>query len=129
MSTPAAGRDQLDPQDAKLVRLALAARGRAHAPHTGGAEGAAVRDSDGRTYAGATVEHADPALTTSALRAAVAAAASSGARRFEAAVVVSDRAGVAPADLAVLAEFGPATPVLLAGPDGLVRSRHTAGPA
>ena len=82
---------ELDPEDAKFVTLARGARLRAHVPHSGAAEGAAVRDADGRTYAAATVENADPALTTSALRAAVAAAASSGARAFEAAVVVGGR--------------------------------------
>ena len=110
----------LDPEDAKIVTLARGARLRAHAPHTGVAEGAAVRDADGRTYAGATVENADPALTTSALRAAVAAAASSGARSFEAAAVVGG-ALVSEADLAVLREFGVGVPLLLAGDDGALR--------
>lgn len=110
---------ELDPEDAKIVILARSARGRAHAPHSGVAEGAAVRDTDGRTYAAATVENADPALTTSALRAAVAAAASSGARTFEAAAVVSG-ALVSEADLAVLREFGVGVPLLLAGDDGHV---------
>ena len=112
----------LDPEDAKIVTLARSARLRAHAPHTGVAEGAAVRDSDGRTYAGATVENADPGLTTSALRAAVAAAASSGARSFEAAAVVGG-ALASEADLAVLREFGVGVPLLLAAEDGTVR--HT----
>ena len=112
----------LDPEDAKIVTLARGARLRAHAPHTGVAEGAAVRDTDGRTYAGATVENADPALTTSALRAAVAAAASSGARSFEAAAVVSGVL-VSQADLAVLREFGVGVPLLVAGEDGVVH--HT----
>ena len=112
----------LDPEDTKIVTLARSARQRAHAPHTGVAEGAAVRDSEGRTYAAATVENADPALTTSALRAAVAAAASSGARSFEAAVVVGG-ALVSEADVAVLREFGVGVPLLLAGDDGAVR--HT----
>ena len=40
----------LDPEDAKIVTLARSARAR-----TGAAEGAAVRDTDGRTYAAATV--------------------------------------------------------------------------
>lgn len=110
---------ELDPEDAKIVTLARGARTRAHVPHTGVAEGAAVRDSDGRTYAAATVENADPALTTTALRAAVAAAASSGARSFEAAAVVGGSL-VSEADLAVLREFGVGVPLLLAGDDGRV---------
>ena len=112
---------ELDPEDAKIVTLARGARLRAYVPHTGVAEGAAVRDADGRTYAGATVENADPGLTTSALRAAVAAAASSGARSFEAAAVVSG-ALVSQADIAVLREFGVGVPLLLAGDDGTVRA-------
>jgi cytidine deaminase len=120
---------ELDAEDAKLVVLARAAQLRAHAPHTSSPEGAAVRDSDGRTYAAATVENADPSLTTTALRGAVAAAASSGARTFEAAVVMVDAARsfdpatgqhVRAEDLAVLREFGTGVPVLLVGPDGVV---------
>ncbi|MCV7221562.1 cytidine deaminase [Mycolicibacterium elephantis] len=82
---------ELDPEDAKLVTLARGAMGRAEA-----ASGAAVRDLDGRTYAGAPV--ALDALRLTALQAAVAAAVSSGARGLEAAVLVGgtvDDAGVA----------------------------------
>ncbi|MCU1586672.1 MAG: putative cytidine deaminase (cytidine aminohydrolase) [Frankiales bacterium] len=105
-------------EDAKLVTLARGARLRAYAPHTGSSAGAAVRDVDGRTYAAATVENADPSLTTSALRAAVVAAAASGARAFEAAVVVTESDPTAE-DLAVLGEFGD-VPLLVTGPDGVV---------
>ena len=112
----------LDPEDVKIVTLARHARLRAYAPHSGVAEGAAVRDADGRTYAAATVENADPGLSTSALRAAVAAAASSGARSFEAAAVVGG-ALVSEADLGILREFGVGVPLLLAGDDGIVH--HT----
>jgi CBS domain containing-hemolysin-like protein len=82
---------ELDAEDAKLVVLARGAMGRAEA-----ASGAAVRDSDGRTYAGAPV--ALDALQLTALQAAVAAAVSSGATGLEAAVLVggsADDAGVA----------------------------------
>ncbi len=81
----------VDPEDAKLVTLARAAMGRSEA-----GSGAAVRDRDGRTYAGAPV--ALDALELTALQAAVAAAVSSGATGFEAAVLVggaTDDAGVA----------------------------------
>ena len=116
---------EIHPEDGKILTLARSARLRAHAPHTGVAEGAAVRDSDGRTYAAATVENGDPGLTTSALRAAVAAAASSGARSFEAAAVVTESL-VSDADLAVLREFGVGVPLLVAGPDGTLReTRHS----
>jgi cytidine deaminase len=82
---------ELDPEDDKLVVLARGAMARAEA-----ASGAAVRDLDGRTYAGAPV--ALNALPLTALQAAVAAAVSSGAAGFEAAVLVggsADDAGVA----------------------------------
>ena len=111
----------MNDEDAKLVTLARGARLRAYVPHSGAGDGAAVRDSDGRTYAAATVENSDPALTTSALRAAVVAAASSGARAFEAAAVVTEGT-VSAEDLAVLAEFGPDVPVFVADPDGTVRA-------
>lgn len=121
--------DDLHPEDRTILTLARTARTRAHAPHTGAAEGAAVRDTDGRTYAAATVENADERLTTSALRGAVSAAASSGARRLEAAALVTDRALACADDLAVLAELGAATRVLLAGPDGVPVRTFTVGEA
>ena len=120
------GPDQpLDPEDAKILTLARVAVQRAYAPHTRNAEGAAVRDTDGRTYAAGTVENADPRLTTSAIRAALAAAISSGARRFEAVAVVTPHSVLCSDDVAVLAEFGGPVPVLLAGLDGeLVQTVH-----
>jgi cytidine deaminase len=73
----------LDAEDQKLVTLARSARAR-----TGAAQGAAVRDGDGRTYVAATVEL--PSLQLSALQLAVAMAVSSGAPGLEAAVVLGD---------------------------------------
>ncbi|WP_245568539.1 cytidine deaminase [Nocardia concava] len=75
---------ELDAEDSKLAVLARGAMGR-----TGGNGGAAVRDTDGRTYAAGTVELSTLRLT--ALQAAVAAAISSGAEGFEAAVVVAGK--------------------------------------
>jgi hypothetical protein len=77
----------VDAEDEKLVTLARSARAR-----TGAAEGAAVRDDIGRTYVAATVSL--PALELTALAAAVAAAASSGVTKLEAAVVVSSSSDV-----------------------------------
>ena len=108
--------ERLDAEDAKLVTLARGARARADA-----AEGAAVRDDDGRTYAAATV--ALPSLTLTALQAAVAAAVSSGAQGLEAAVVVSAATQIDPASVAIAADLGAAA-LILAGPDGTVRSRR-----
>lgn len=106
---------ELDPEDAKLVTLARGARGRA-----GAAEGAAVRDSDGRTYAAATVNL--PSLRLTAVQAAVAVAVASAADELEAVVVVSTTGTVEqldPDSLAAARDLG--APVLfLVAPDGAV---------
>ena len=103
--------DGLAPEDAKLVTLARAARVRSRA-----AEGAAVRDDIGRTYAAAGVDL--PSLQLSALQAAVAAAVSSGADRLEAAAVVSTAHGLRSEDSAVLADLRIGI-VVRADPDGV----------
>ena len=90
----------LDPEDAKIVTLARSARAR-----TGAAEGAAVRDTDGRTYVAATV--ALPSLQLTALQAAVAAAVSSGAPGLEAAAVVTAADAVDAASLAAVRDLAP----------------------
>jgi hypothetical protein len=105
---------ELEAEDAKLVTLARSARGR-----TGGLEGAAVRDGDGRTYLAATVDL--PSLKLSALQAAVAAAVSSGVDELEAAAVVSDAEDVEVDGLAAVHDLTPSAPVHLAGPDGSLR--------
>ena len=102
---------ELDPEDAKIVTLARSALARTGAP-----EGAAVRDTDGRTYIGVTV--ALSALTLTALQAAVATALASGATGLEAAAVVSG--SVDPASLAAVRELGPGAPVLLVDQRGEV---------
>ena len=73
----------LTAEDAKLVTLARAARAR-----VGGAEGAALRDDIGRTYAAGSVDL--PSLRLTAVQAAVAAAVSSGSDRLAAACVVGE---------------------------------------
>lgn len=105
----------LEAEDAKLVTLARSARGRTGAP-----EGAAVRDTDGRTYLAATVDL--PSLKLSALQAAVAAAVSSGVDGLEAAAVVSGADDVEVDGLAAVHDLTPSAPVHLAGPDGILRS-------
>jgi hypothetical protein len=105
---------ELDPEDAKIVTLARSARAR-----TGAAEGAAVRDTDGRTYAAATV--ALPSLRLSALQAAVAAAVSSGAPGLEAAAVVTEADGVDQDSVSAVHDLAAGAPVFRAGPDGAVR--------
>jgi hypothetical protein len=105
-----------DPDDVKLVTLARSTRARTRA-----AEGACVRDSDGRTYAGATVDL--PSLQLSAVQVAVAMAASGAAHGLEAVAVLGDEAAVREADLAVVRDFaGTGVAVYLAGLDGTVIS-------
>ncbi|MBC9716206.1 cytidine deaminase [Streptomyces sp. TRM66268-LWL] len=111
----------LDPEDRKIVTLARSARARNEVP-----EGAAVRDETGRTYVAGTV--ALESLRLSALRTAVAMAVASGAQSLEAAAVVSTSEALSAEDLAAVRDLGGAgTPVLLAGPDGTVRSTTPAG--
>jgi len=100
----------LSAEDRKLVTLAKAARAR-----TGAAEGAAVRDENGRTYAAATVDL--PSLQLSALEVCVAMAIASGSRALEAAVVLTEAEGVA--GLAAAAE--------VAGPSLVVHRGDVSG--
>ncbi len=90
---------ELSAEDNKLLVLARATRARTRA-----AEGAAVRDTDGRTYAGATVDL--PSLQLSAVQVCVAMAVASGSRGLEAVVVLTDAPEVASPDLAVIGDFG-----------------------
>lgn len=88
----------LPAEDAKLVTLARSTRAR-----VGAAEGAAVRDSDGRTYAAATVDL--PSLQLSAVAACVAMAVAGGSRGLEAAVLLTEADRPTEPDLAVLRDF------------------------
>ncbi|WP_055574274.1 hypothetical protein [Streptomyces prasinopilosus] len=111
----------LDPEDLKIVTLARSARARNGVP-----EGAAVRDENGRTYVAGTV--ALDSLRLTALQTAVAMAVASGAQSLEAAAVVTDAGSVPDTDRAAVRDLGgPATPVLLAAPDGTVLETSTAG--
>src|SRR4051794_9354356 len=109
----------LSAEDAKLVTLARSARARSRTP-----QGAAVRDLDGRTYAGASVDL--PSLRVSAVGVAVAMAVSSGATGLEAAVVLGDISSLDPQDLAIVRDFaGAGVPVLAADPRGEMTHRAT----
>ena len=114
---------ELGPEDEKLVTLARAALGRAVVREWVPA-GAAVRDEMGRTYAAASVE-VDGASVT-ALQLAVATALSSGARRFEAAAVVTTSTAPDREGLAALTTFGPVPLVIVVSPDGGTTSTGTA---
>lgn len=111
--------DITDPEDKKILTLARSTRARTRA-----AEGASVRDTDGRTYAAASVDL--PSLRLSAVKVAVAMAVSSGSQGLEAVAVLSDGAGLREDDLAVVRDFsGSGVSVLLGTPDGTVQEQLT----
>ncbi|WP_206051789.1 cytidine deaminase [Nocardioides ferulae] len=117
-SAPAAPAE-LSAEDRKLVTLARATRAR-----TGTAEGAAVRDADGRTYAAATVDL--PSLQVSAVQLCIGMAFASGAKGLEAAVVLGERSALTDADLAALRDLGgPGVVVHLGAPRGTVTGTVT----
>lgn len=95
-STPD-GQQPSNPEDIKIIGLARAARAR-----TSAAQGACVRDTDGRTYAATSV--ALPSLKLSAVAVAVAMAVSSGAQGLEA-VALAGPDGPSDADLAVVGDL------------------------
>lgn len=114
MSEPAIG---LEAEDQKLVTLARATRTRAVA-----AEGAAVRDLDGRTYAGATVSLSS--LSISAVGACLAMAVASGAKGLEAVMVLTEADSLAETDLRAVRDFaGAGVPVFRGDPRGTVTER------
>ena len=96
----------LSTEDKKLVTLARATRAR-----IGAAEGAAARDTDGRTYAAATV--ALPSLQLSAVQACVAMAVASGSAGVDAVVVLGESGSLEDGDKAVLGDFAGASGVLV----------------
>lgn len=105
-------------EDLKIITLARATRGR-----TGAQEGAAVRDTDGRTYAAVTVTL--PSFGLTALQLAVAMAVASGVSALEAAAVVTESTEVDPASLAAVRDLSSSAPVLLADPSGSLLVRVT----
>jgi hypothetical protein len=94
--SPTTPEQPTDPEDTKIITLAKATLARA-----GSAQAACLRDTDGRTYAGATValEH----LQLSAVQVALAMAVSSGAPGLEAVAVTGGPPS--DADLAALGDL------------------------
>jgi cytidine deaminase len=93
-------------EDQKLVTLARSARAR-----VGAAEGAAVRDSDGRSYTGVTV--VQPSFSISALELAVANALAAGASTLEASVLITT---THESDPSAAVDISPAAPVMFIDP-------------
>lgn len=98
----------LSPEDAKLVTLARATRAR-----VGATQGAAVRDTDGRTYAAASVEL--PSLRLGAVQVCVAMALSAGSRGLEAVVRLGEGAALDAEEVAAVREFAGGEVVLHLG--------------
>lgn len=91
-----------------LVEAARAARGRAYAPYSGFAVGAAALGGD-RIFTGGNVENASFPVSVCAERNAVAAMLDGGEQRLDAVAIVTDAAAPAPpcgACRQVLWEFG-----------------------
>jgi hypothetical protein len=108
-----------DPEDRKILTLARSARAR-----TGAAQGACLRDTDGRTYAAAGLEL--PSLRLTAVQVVVAMAASSGAPGAEAVALLADPPEVGADDLAAVRDLaGPGVTVLVGSPDGSVHRSLT----
>ncbi len=105
--------NELGAEDAKLITLAMGARGRIAAT-----EGAAVRDEMGRTYSGASIRVGEFQL--SAIELAIAQSVAAGARGLELAVIL----GAEQADLSLIRNFaGDGTPVLQCSASGEVLER------
>jgi cytidine deaminase len=104
-------------QNKKMIKAALAARKRAHAPYSKFRVGAALLTGDGKIFAGCNVENASYGLTVCAERVAVANAVCAGEKKFRAIAIAADGKGrlVTPCGACrqVLAEFAPDLRVLL----------------
>jgi len=104
-----------DPEDNKIITLARSALAR-----TGAAQGGCLRDTDGRTYAGTSIDLDH--LRLSAVQVVVAMAVSSGAQGAEAVAVAGEQPSAA--DLAVLGELpGSDVVVWVTDPAGAVRDK------
>jgi len=84
------------PEYKRLVKDAINAKKRAHAPYSHFRVGAALLASSGRIYEGCNVEISTYALTICAERTAIFKAISEGDRNFKAIAVVSDDPGYTP---------------------------------
>ncbi len=106
-----------------LLQAALAARTHAHAPYSGFKVGAALRATDGSIHAGCNVENAAFPQGQCAEATAIGVMIANGATRIAEILVVADGPEtVSPCGgcRQRLVEFAdPATPVHLAGPEGV----------
>ena len=108
----------------ELLSAAREARGRAYAPYSGFAVGAALLDDQGALHLGANVENASYGLCTCAERSAVARAVSDGRAHFRA-IAVAGPAGQACMPCGscrqILFEFAPEITVVVDNESGVPR--------
>lgn len=103
----------------ELIAAALEVRGRAYAPYSNYAVGAALLTESGKVYTGANVENAVYSETICAERAAVFGAVSQGDRKFGVIVVATANGGTpCGACRQVLSEFGLDTQVIMVNDKG-----------
>jgi len=112
----------------ELIQTAAEAWGKAYAPYSEYAVGAALLTESGAIYSGVNVENAVYPLTICAERAAVVTAVSDGETHFSAIAVVTKNGGTpCGACRQVLAEFGLETIVLVANLAGELVLETTVG--
>ncbi len=112
-----------------LISKAWEARGKAYAPYSSFAVGAALRAGDGRVFTGCNVENVSFGLTNCAERVAIGSAIAAGAREFSLLAVVSDSdVPVVPCGACrqVLAEFAPDLEIISATKAGATREWNLA---
>ncbi|MEF7616891.1 cytidine deaminase [Aquincola sp. MAHUQ-54] len=116
--------------EARLLAAAREARGRAHAPYSRFAVGAALLDEQGRVHAGANIENAAYPEGLCAEAVALAHLVMAGGRHVQAAAVIADSPEpVTPCGgcRQKLREFGAADAPVLSGDPGTLRARYTLG--
>lgn len=106
--------------ESRLVAAAVGARGRAYAPYSEFAVGAALLSKGGRVFTGCNVENASYGLTVCAERVALFKAVSEGVREFEAIAVACGDTPCSPCGACrqALREFAPDLKVVLADAEG-----------
>jgi cytidine deaminase len=104
-----------------LVRAAISARKKSHAPYSKFRVGAALLAASGKVFTGCNIENSSYSLTMCAERTAIFKAYSEGVRKFKAIAVVSDSGNTIPpcgACRQVLQDLAPGIEVVLADRKG-----------